>query len=139
VAPADPDAGHGLIAAAIRDGASVSAAVVGTQVVGLAIAGPTDDRGRRELLAVGVAPSYRQRGLGGALLEQCVTAGRPGDTEYAAEITIAERDPVEPFDRRLRADIARRLLERAGFAVSPADAELRHADAGAITAVRRAI
>ena len=60
-----------------RDGASVTAAVEGTTVVGLAIAGPTDDDGRRELLALGVAPSFRRQGLATALLEACVTAGAP--------------------------------------------------------------
>ncbi len=139
VAPSDPLAGHALIRAAIGDGASVSAAVEGTTVVGLAIAGPTDDRGRREILALGVAPAFRRQGLAGALLEACVTAGRPGDTEYTAEVTLAERDPVEPLDRGLRADIARRLLERRGFAIRPADADLRHADSGAISAVRSAL
>jgi acetoin utilization protein AcuC len=136
IAPADPLAGHALIGAAIGDGASVTAAVDGTLVVGLAVAGPADDHGRREILALGVAPSFRQSGLAAALLEDCVTAGRPGDTEYTADITLAERDPVEPLDRNLRADIARRLLERAGFAISPADADVRGADWGALNAVR---
>ena len=51
IAPADPIAGHALVLAAIRDGAIVSAAVEGTLVVGLAIAGPTDEHARREVLA----------------------------------------------------------------------------------------
>jgi ribosomal protein S18 acetylase RimI-like enzyme len=108
-------------------------------VVGLAVAGPTDEHGRRELLALGVAPSLRKRGLATALLEACVTAGRPGDTEYTADVTLAERDPIEPLERGLRATIARRLLERAGFVVRPADADLRHADSGAFSAVRPAL
>jgi acetoin utilization protein AcuC len=139
VAPADPDTGHALIGAAIRDGANVHAAVEGTLVVGLAIAGPSDDHGRREILALGVAPAFRRRGLAGILLEACTTAGRPGDVEFVAEITLAERDPIEPFDRSLRADIARRLLQRAGFELGPVDPDLRRADPGAFTAVRRAI
>ena len=139
VAPSDPLAGHALIAAAIGDGASVSAAVEGTVVVGLAVAGPTDDHGRREILAVGVAPSFQQRGLASALLEACVTAGRPGDTEYTADVTLAERDPVEPLDRTIRADIARRLLERAGFVIGTVDGDLRRADPSAMSAVRPAI
>ncbi|HEV8402879.1 MAG TPA: acetoin utilization protein AcuC, partial [Candidatus Limnocylindrales bacterium] len=42
IAPADAAAGHGLVLAAIRDGATVSAAVTGSTVVGLALAGPPD-------------------------------------------------------------------------------------------------
>jgi ribosomal protein S18 acetylase RimI-like enzyme len=133
VAPFDPGAGHALVLAAIRDGASVTAAVEGTEVVGLAVAGPTDDRGRREILALGVAPAFRRRGLGAVLLEACVSDRRPGDTGYQAEITLAERDPVEPLDRTLRADIARRLFEGAGFQIRPADPDLRRADPGAFS------
>jgi acetoin utilization protein AcuC len=139
VAPADPIAGHALILAAIRDGASVSATVEGTLVVGLAIAGPIDEYAGRELLALGVAPAFRQRGLGGALLEACVTSGRPGDVEYTADVSLAERDPVEPLDRAIRVDIARRLLERAGFEIGQVDGDLRRADPGALSAVRPAI
>jgi hypothetical protein len=51
-------------------------------------------------------------------------------------VTIAERDPFEPLDRELRAMVARRLFERAGFDVSAAADPLGRADPGAITAVR---
>jgi hypothetical protein len=66
-----------------------------------------------------------------------VTAG-PGGIEYTADITLAERDPVEPLDRALRGSIARRLLERAGFEIRPSDADLPHADSGSVRAVRPA-
>ncbi len=99
VAPFDAAAGHRLIAAAIADGAIVSAALVGTQVVGVAVAGPVSESGHRDLLALGVAPVFRRRGLAGALL-----AVSPADY---AEVTLAERDPVEPIDRVVRAEIAR--------------------------------
>lgn len=136
VPPSDPVAGHALILAAIREGAWVSAALVGTLVVGVAIAGPADDHVRREVLAVGVAQAFRRQGLGGALLEACVTTGRLGEDEYTAEVTVAERDPIEPLDRSLRTEIARRLLERSGFEIRPADVTVRAADPGAIRAVR---
>ena len=123
-----PDVGHGLIAAAIEDGAIVSAALVGTRVVGLAVAGPVSDSGHRDLLALGVAPGHRRSGLAGALL-----AVSPADY---AEVTLAERDPVEPIDRTTRADIARRLLERAGFSVSAVDGPLRAVDPLTIRAAR---
>ncbi|MEO8570369.1 MAG: GNAT family N-acetyltransferase [Chloroflexota bacterium] len=138
VPPADPVAGHALVLAAIRNGAVVSVAVVGETVVGLAIAGPVDgEDADRALLAVGVAPSFRQRGLAGALLE-ALGADRAGEGRWHAEVTLAERDPIEPLDRSLRASIARRLLGRAGFEIRPADADLRAADPDAIVALRPA-
>ena len=139
IAPAERRAGHALILAALRDGASVSAAVDGSDVVGLAIGGPVEGPGRRELLTIGVEPGSRRQGLAGALLEALVTFDRQGSKEYVAEVTLAERDPVEPLDRSRRADVARRLLERAGFQVTSADQELRRADPGALTAVRPSI
>jgi acetoin utilization protein AcuC len=138
VAPSDPHAGHALVRAAIGDGASVTAAVEGSIVVGLVIAGPTDQDGRRELLALGVAPTFRRQGIGAALLDACIKAGDP-DAEYAVDITLAERDPIEPFDRVLRARIAGRLLERAGFRIRSADPALRGPDPAALRAVRSAI
>jgi hypothetical protein len=58
------------------------------------------------------------------------------DEAFVADFTLAERDPVDPLPRDLRANIARRLLERAGFEVHPAEAPVRVADPGAIAAVR---
>jgi acetoin utilization protein AcuC len=134
IAPADPGAGHSLVLAAIRDGATVSAAVAsGTTVVGLAVAGPPDDRGQREILAVGVAPTYRRRGLAGGLLGACVT---DGSATFVADVTLAERDAIDPLDRGLRATIARRLFERQGFEIRPADEHVRIADLQAFRAVR---
>ncbi|MEA2631536.1 MAG: hypothetical protein QOE66_1755, partial [Chloroflexota bacterium] len=134
VAPTDPVAGHALVLATIRAGAIVSAAVEGSLVVGLAIVGPMEADRRRELLAVGVAPSHRRRGLAAALLTTS-TGNRPHDIEITAEVTLAERDPIEPLDRATRATVARRLLERAGFAMRPSDADVRAADPGATRAV----
>jgi GNAT superfamily N-acetyltransferase len=101
--------------------------------------GPVEESGRRELLTVGVAPGSRGQGLGAALLESLVTFDPQATMEYVAEVTLAERDPVEPLDRSRRADVARRLLERAGFQVTSADPDLRRADPGALTAVRPSI
>jgi ribosomal protein S18 acetylase RimI-like enzyme len=134
VAPSDPAMGHRLIEAAILNGALVSAAVAGTRVVGLAVAGPRDDRAERELLAIGVAPAFRRHGLATRLLEACVAAD---DVDVIAEVTVAERDPIEPLDRALRARIARQLLERAGFEIAAAAEDVRLADPSALRAVRR--
>ena len=123
VAPADPGAGHALIAAALADGARVQAAVVGSTVVGLGVTSADGD-----LLALGVAPSHRRRGVADALL--AVSPAR------RAAVTLAERDPVEPLDRGTRAEVARRLLERAGFRVGPAGEPIGAADPMAIVAER---
>ncbi|HEV8403966.1 MAG TPA: GNAT family N-acetyltransferase, partial [Candidatus Limnocylindrales bacterium] len=133
IAPADAAAGHGLVLAAIRDGATVSAAVTGSTVVGLALAGPPDDQGRREILAVGVEPTFRRHGLGGSLLRACA-----GESACLAEVTLAERDPIGPLSRDVRATVARRLLAGAGFEIRPAEAEIRAADPGALRAMRPA-
>ncbi len=136
VPPADPAAGHALVVAALRDGSHVSAAVDGRRIVGIALAVPADDQGACEVLAVGVAPSHRGGGLGSALLASVVQAA--GADGSFADITVAERDSIEPLDRTLRAEIARRLFMRAGFAIHPGDATIRAADPNAFHAVRPA-
>jgi hypothetical protein len=55
----------------------------------------------------------------------------------SAVVTLAERDPVEPLDRRTRTEIARGLLERAGFEVKHAQGDVGRLDPGAIEAIRR--
>ncbi len=133
VAPADPASAHDLIAAGLlsADPARVSAAVVGSSVVGLAVSAPADPRdGAMELLGLGVAPAFRRQGLAGRLLAEHVVSGT------LASVTLAERDVVEPLDRGLRASIARRLLEGAGFELKPADGAIGAVDPLAITARR---
>ena len=61
---------------------------------------------------------------------------RVAPTGLHAEITLAERDPIEPLERAVRAAIARRLLEGAGFAITPASSDVRAADPAAFRAVR---
>jgi ribosomal protein S18 acetylase RimI-like enzyme len=141
VPPARAADAHALIAAALRSGATVSAAIAGgATAVALAVtapdfgldAGPDGD----ELLALGVAPAWRRRGLGGRLLRTHVAArgsGRP----LRATVGVAERDVVEPLDRALRIDIARRLLSAAGMEVTAAPDRVGRLDPPAITAVRR--
>ena len=133
VAPMDPHAAHGLVAAALRE-LTVMAAVAGSTIVGLAVAGDRD--GVSELLALGVAPGHRRRGLGTALVQALVDAVAG---PMSAVVTLAERDPVEPLDRALRATIARRVLESAGFTVRPAEPAVVRLDGGALSAVRGAV
>ena len=122
IAPADPALAHAIVAAALDDGALVTAAVQDTTVVGLVVV----DRPGGDLLALGVAPDWRRSGLAGALL--AVERARPDGSAACAEITMAERDVIEPQDRSVRASVARRILEAAGFAVVPPDQDLQAID-----------
>jgi acetoin utilization protein AcuC len=128
VPPADTAAVHRLLAAALADSAVVVAAISSDEIVGLAAA----HEGR--LIALGVAPEHRRKGLGARLLE-ALTAQVPG--ELSAVVTLAERDPIEPLDRPLRAGIARKLFERAGFRVGRAQGDVGRLDPDAIEATRR--
>jgi acetoin utilization protein AcuC len=130
VAPADVADGHAIVRKAIRAGAEVAAAVAGEVVVGLAIAGPATPDGARDLLAVGVAPAYRRGGLAARLL-----AESPADR---ADVTLAERDPVEPLDAAVRSRIASTQLSRAGFTIERATGAVGSADSMALVARRGA-
>jgi acetoin utilization protein AcuC len=133
IAPADAVSGHALISGALRASppAVVSAAVVGSTVVGLAVSLPADPRdGSRELLALGIAPDYRRKGLATELLRAQPVSGS------AAVVTLAERDPIDPLPRDVRASIARRLFEGAGFEIGQVDDVLRSIDPAALIARR---
>ncbi|HSK52392.1 MAG TPA: GNAT family N-acetyltransferase [Clostridia bacterium] len=125
--------------AAERAAVGLTAAVVQDVIVGAVVSAVDEaEPGRRDLLAVGVAPGHRGHGLATAMLRAHVESRRPGDDAWRAVVTVAERDPVAPLDRSVRADIARRLLERAGFQARPADGPVRSIDASALEAVRGA-
>ncbi len=103
IAPFDASLAHAIVGRAIDGGAIASAAVSDATVVGLTIA--LDG----ELLAVGVAPAWRRRGLATALLA-ALTNG--GVHRLAIQWTVAERDVVEPLDVADRRAIAHRLVAR---------------------------
>ena len=112
-------------------------AVDGARVVGL-VASATAAEGAptlRSILAMGVTPEARRGGLATELLTRHLASFEPA-TAWSAIVTGAERDPVEPLDRTLRATVARRLLERTGFHVQPAGGSLGRADPEAIEATR---
>ena len=125
VAPFEAAAGHAIVAAALAQGASVAAAVAGSVVVGLAVAGPDD-----ALLALGVAPDpSHATGLATALLRASLGPDRRGHRRPNGIPSIRSRT-------RLRAEVARRTLEAAGFAVSAAPADVRSVDPLALAATR---
>ena len=128
VAPSDPTSAHWLILGAIRVGALVSAAVVGGQAVGVAVTGLAGPGRERDLLALGVAPAFRRRGVGSNLLT--------GSAADAAEIAVGERDPFDPLPIEVRRDISRRLLRRAGFTVDEVRVASRGLDHATIRGTR---
>lgn len=137
VPPADPVEAVALLRAALISGARAAAAIAGNVIVGLVLAAPAGaDPSRDALVALGVAPSARRRGLGACLLRALVS-GQPPGRPMEALVTAAERDPFDPLPDPFRREIARRLLERAGFAVRAADGAVGRADPHAIEAVRR--
>jgi ribosomal protein S18 acetylase RimI-like enzyme len=125
VPPADPADGHRLVLGTLQADARVAIAIRGSLVVGLAVAADG------ELLAIGVAPDDRRRGLGRSLIEAIAPYVE------RAEITVAERDPFDALPRSERASIARNLLTGAGLAVGAADADIGAIDPGAIAGQRR--
>jgi acetoin utilization protein AcuC len=130
IAPADPQGAHALVHGGLGDGARVTAAAVGSTVVGLAISRVGDTT--EELLALVVEPRHRREGLAGQLLEAHASLERAS----LAEVTLAERDVFAPLDRADRATIARRLLMRAGYRVESAAGAIRSIDPSAIVAHR---
>ena len=111
-------------------------AVEGTTVVGAAVSRAADGQGPATLLALGVAPERRREGLATSLLATHVSAAGSDAAGFAAEVTVAERDPREPLDGSVRREIARRLLGGAGFQVGQAEAAVRAADPDAIAGIR---
>jgi len=133
---ADPGGARALIAAGLRDaGLRVSAAVDGELVVGAVVSLTSDAGEPAQIVTLGVAPARRRQGLADGLLQAHVDA-IPDGRAIVAEVTVAERDPFDPIDGDLRRRIARRLLERAGFAPAPTDPAVRAADPAVVAMTR---
>jgi acetoin utilization protein AcuC len=138
IAPLDAGDAHTLLVRAARDGAArLTAAVAGSTIVGLAVLSsarphPSDVTPTWDVLALGVAPPFRQKGLASALLRSAVEAAA-GDPVVAAT-GVAERDPLEPLFVESRTAIARRLFEAAGFRVRVADGTIGQMDPAALVA-----
>jgi acetoin utilization protein AcuC len=138
IAPAATARAHEVVAAALRDGARISVATAdGRRAVALVLTAASDD-GSDDLLALGVAPGWRRRGVATRLLAAHVATlgSRPGRT-IRATISVGERDVVEPLDRETRIAIARRLLGGVGFELGRAPDPLGRADPTAFVAVLR--
>jgi acetoin utilization protein AcuC len=125
IPPAAPSDGHAIVLAGLREGARVAVAAVGPLVVGLAAVLDGD------LLTIGVAPDHRRQGLGRSLIEAVAPDLR------RAEVTVAERDPMDPLPASERAAIARDLLVPAGLEIEPANDDVRSIDPAAIVGIRR--
>jgi acetoin utilization protein AcuC len=137
LAVSDAGAGHALVTAGLRDGGLVvSVAVQGDLVVGAVASLAARGEAPAPIVALGVAPAWRQQGLADRLLRAHVDA-QPTDGEMVAEVTVAERDAFDPVDGDVRRGIARRLLERAGFSAMTTDPAVRAADPAAVTMTRR--
>jgi acetoin utilization protein AcuC len=134
----DPADGRALLAAALAGGARVVAAVSGDTIVGVAVCAAAGDRpgdrpGDTSLLATGVAPDLRRRGLGLALV-RALAAGLPAGTRLEAQVGVAERDAVDPLPVETRIDVARRLLTAAGFESGRPSPDVTRDDPWAISA-----
>ncbi|MGH2465880.1 MAG: GNAT family N-acetyltransferase [Candidatus Limnocylindrales bacterium] len=107
--PADPAGARQLLQAAMLEGARVSGAVAGNQLVGVTIAAPGQESELApELLWVGVAPEQRRQGLATALVAAIA------DRSFGAHPGVAERDVVDPLPLADRLSIAGRLVDRHG-------------------------
>lgn len=155
IAPFDLRDARRIVRGAVAGGAVVVGAREGDRLVGLGIidvgdpadtdpdasAGRHSGAGGRSpggrLVALGVAPDRRGAGLGRALLAALVAAadGR-GIRPIRADVTVAERDPVEPEPIAIRREVARRLLAGAGFRVGSLAGAAAAVDREGITATR---
>jgi acetoin utilization protein AcuC len=119
IAPADPAVGRAILARAADEGGRVIGAVADGMVVGVAlvIPGPPGSVGRAadELVAVGVAPAWRGRGLGRSLVRAAADAARARGVGLSTLVGPGDRDPAEPLSLDIRQAVAERLLAGAGL------------------------
>jgi acetoin utilization protein AcuC len=140
LAPSNPAEARELLMAAVRDGAVAAGAVAGEWLVGVALAAPIPIERVFQLVALGVAPEMRKRGLGAALLAALLAGdARAGSgAGIFALTTAAERDPVDPLPISVRRDIAERLFRRAAMDLLAVPAAVGAADDEARAAIRLA-
>jgi acetoin utilization protein AcuC len=113
ITPFDAVLGREILLTALRAGCRASGAVIGDELVGIALALPSGDPAQpAELIALGVAPDYRRQGVAKALLHAVTGSER----QVVARVGVAERDVVDPLPLSDRLAIADRLLARPGMA-----------------------
>jgi acetoin utilization protein AcuC len=118
----EPASAAALLRSTLAAGASASLAAIGDVVVGVVVSAPAAEAART-ILAVGVSPARRGRGLARELLRRHLAA-HPKATQWDAEITVAERDWIDPRPVDARLAVADALFARAGFRRMPADPEV---------------
>ena len=135
VAHCEPASVHALLARAVvgLNPARVVAAVAGDLIVGLAVLGPVDRGEDSSVLALGVAPPLRRRGLGTALLS-ALTETDPG--RIVVTVGVADRDPIDPLPYADRQHVARRVIENAGFTVVQSKGPAAQIDPGRLVGTR---
>lgn len=130
IPPADAADGLALLRGAVRGGATGTAAVIGEWLVGVALAAPTPVDAVDKLVALGVAPAWRRRGVATAMLRALVAAReRHGRGRALGALhTAAERDVFDPLPRAVRRGVAVKLALAAGFVQSTAPVRVSGAD-----------
>ncbi len=134
VAPADPRSAMDILAHAVRAGSRLVGALSGDVLVGVALlvtrgaatsaasVDTVDGLGTRdpaaadeELVALGIAPGWRRRGLASAILRAIADDAQDRGAVLVARIGAGERDVAEPLPLVARLEIADRLLTGVGF------------------------
>jgi acetoin utilization protein AcuC len=126
IPPADPATAWGMLRSAIGGGAAASFTTADDAIVGVVVSA-ADDAGGRSILALGVAPEYRSRGLGRELLRRHLSA-HADRVRWSVEVSVAERDWLEPAPHADRLAVARKLFESVGFRGSPAAPDAARVD-----------
>jgi acetoin utilization protein AcuC len=118
VAPARSEDARAAVKAVLAAGGVGVGAVVGDHIVGLTLASGG------ELVALGVVPERRGRGLGTALLGRLMAVPEVRATHLRVMVGPAWRDVVEPWRLDTRHGVARRMFTRAGFTEARQSASL---------------
>ena len=128
VAPADTTEAAMLLRAALADGAVAAGAISGERLVGVALSAPAPVDGVDRLLALGVAPEWRRRGLATAMLRAVVGESTRKGRALLALHTAADRDVIVPLPRAVRRGVAERLARGSGMIVGSAPSRLLAVD-----------